>query len=69
MSEDLESSKLRLTCVKADALVGVAKRTADRAKRSVGRKLYKRQMKRVGEFIMMVAALAVAVAMVWWAFS
>jgi len=26
-------------------------------------------MKRVGEFIMMVAALAVAVAMVWWAFS
>ena len=54
--------------MKADALVGAAGRTADRAKRSVGRKLYK-QMKRVGEFIMMVAALAVSVAMVWWAFS
>ena len=62
MSEDLESSKLR-------ALVGAARLTVDRAKRSVGRKLYKKQMKRVGEFIMMVAALAVAVAMVWWAFS
>jgi len=53
--------------VKADALVGAARRTADRAKRSVGRKLYKKRMKRVGEFIMMVAALAVAIAMVWWA--
>lgn len=55
--------------MKADALVGTAKRIADRAKRSVGRMLYEKRIKRLGRFIMMVAALAVAVAMVWWAFS
>jgi hypothetical protein len=38
-------------------------------KRSVGRKYNEKPMKRFNTFIMMVAALVVAAAMVWWAFS
>jgi hypothetical protein len=38
-------------------------------KRSVRRKYNEKPMKRFSAFIMMVAALLVAAAMVWWAFS
>jgi hypothetical protein len=36
---------------------------------TVGRKYNEKPMKRFNAFIMMVAALVVAAAMVWWAFS
>ena len=56
--------------VKALGLVGAATRTADGGlRRSVGRKYNEKPMKRFNAFIMMVAALVVAAAMVWWAFS
>ena len=56
--------------MKALGLVGAATRTADGGlRRSVGRKYNEKPMKRFNAFIMMVAALVVAAAMVWWAFS